>query len=41
MLSEVQAASKEEAGCIKYDLYQSEDQTFVLYEVWKDEEVLE
>ncbi|MED1470004.1 putative quinol monooxygenase [Bacillus salipaludis] len=29
------------AGCIKYDWHQSEDQTFVLYEVWKDEEALE
>lgn len=40
-LKKVQAASREEAGCIKYDLHQSEDQTFVLYEVWKDEEALE
>jgi quinol monooxygenase YgiN len=40
-LKKVQAASREEAGCIKYDLHQSEDQTIVLYEVWKDEEALE
>ncbi|KZB90384.1 monooxygenase [Bacillus sp. VT 712] len=40
-LKKVQVASREEAGCIKYDLHQSEDQTFVLYEVWKDEETLE
>ncbi|MBY6054463.1 putative quinol monooxygenase [Cytobacillus firmus] len=39
-LKKIQAASMEEAGCIKYDLHQSEDQTFVLYEVWKDEEAL-
>lgn len=40
-LKKVQVASREEASCIKYDLHQSEDQTFVLYEVWKDEETLE
>ncbi|TCN21171.1 putative quinol monooxygenase [Mesobacillus foraminis] len=40
-LKKVQDASREEAGCIKYDLHQSEDLTFVLYEVWKDEEALE
>ncbi|MEC1526032.1 putative quinol monooxygenase [Neobacillus niacini] len=37
----VQAPSREGAGCIKYDLHQSEDQTFDLFEVWKDEEALE
>ena len=41
-LKKVQLASKEEAGCIKYDLHQSvEDHTFVLYEVWKDNEAVE
>lgn len=40
-LKRVQAPSREGAGCIKYDLHQSEDQTFVLFEVWKDEEALE
>jgi quinol monooxygenase YgiN len=41
-LKKVQAASREEAGCIKYNLHQSVgDYTFVLYEVWKDNEAVE
>lgn len=37
-LKKVQEASRQEAGCIKYDLHQSLDHhTFVLYEVWENE----
>ncbi|WCK54871.1 putative quinol monooxygenase [Aneurinibacillus sp. Ricciae_BoGa-3] len=41
-LKKVQLASREEIGCIEYNLNQSvEDDTFVLYEVWKDNEALD
>jgi quinol monooxygenase YgiN len=41
-LKKVQMASREEVGCIKYDVHQSiEDRTFVLYEVWKDNEAID
>lgn len=41
-LKKVQAASRQEAGCIKYDLHQSiEQNTFVLFEVWENEAALE
>lgn len=41
-LKKVQMASREEAGCIKYDVHQAvEDYTFVLYEVWKNNEALD
>lgn len=40
-LKRVQLASREEAGCIMYNLHQSvEDCTFVLYEVWEDNEAV-
>lgn len=40
-LQKVQAASREEAGCIQYDLHKGiDDPTYVLYEVWKDNEAL-
>jgi quinol monooxygenase YgiN len=36
-LKKVQVSSRQEAGCINYNLHQSvEDQTFVLYEVWEN-----
>ena len=41
-LKKVQVASKQEVGCIKYSLHHSvEANTFVLYEVWKDNEAIE
>jgi quinol monooxygenase YgiN len=41
-LKKAQMASREEVGCIKYDVHQSiEDHTFVLYEVWKDNEAID
>lgn len=41
-LKKVQNGSKEEVGCIQYIIHQSiEDQTFVLYEIWKDLEAVE
>lgn len=41
-LKKVQEASRQEDGCLQYDLHQSmEDQTYVLYEVWKDNEAVE
>lgn len=41
-LQKVQTASRAEAGCIRYDLHQSLDNsTFVLYEVWKDNEAVD
>jgi quinol monooxygenase YgiN len=40
-LKKVQLASSKEAGCLKYTLHQSfEDDTFILYEVWKDNEAV-
>lgn len=36
-LKKVKDASRAEEGCVKYDLHESLlDDTFVLYEVWKD-----
>lgn len=41
-LKKVQKGSREEVGCIKYDVHQDvEDHTFVLYEVWKDNEAVD
>ncbi|KUP04049.1 monooxygenase [Bacillus coahuilensis m2-6] len=42
-LKEVIEPSREEAGCLQYDLHQSsEDQrVFVFYERWKDEEAVQ
>ncbi|MDR4945432.1 putative quinol monooxygenase [Neobacillus cucumis] len=41
-LKEVQAASKQEKGCINYKLHKSiEDNTFVLYEEWENNEAIE
>lgn len=41
-LKKVQKASREEAGCINYDLHQSiDDNTFVLHEAWKDKDALD
>lgn len=41
-LKKVQVLSQEENGCVMYTLHQSvEDDTFVLYEVWKDEVAVE
>lgn len=41
-LKKVQVASRQEIGCIKYNLHHSvEDNTFVLYEVWEDNEAIE
>jgi quinol monooxygenase YgiN len=41
-LKKVQEASRKEVGCIKYNLYKSvEDNTFVLYEVWENNEAIE
>jgi len=41
-LKKVQKGSTEEAGCIQYTIHQSiEDQTFVLYEIWKDLQAVE
>jgi len=40
-LQKVQAASREEAGCIRYDLHKGIDEpAFVLYETWEDSEAL-
>lgn len=40
-LQKVQKASREEPGCIQYELHRSvDDHTFVLYEVWKDNEAV-
>jgi quinol monooxygenase YgiN len=40
-LKKVQAASKEEVGCIKYSLHRAmEENTFVLYEAWEDNEAI-
>lgn len=40
-LKKVQQASRVEEGCLRYDLHQSEEGLFVLYEVWHDQESLE
>ncbi|MFD1030173.1 putative quinol monooxygenase [Metaplanococcus flavidus] len=41
-LNKVQKASRNEAGCLNYVLHQSiEDDTFVLYETWKDIDALQ
>lgn len=41
-LKKVQAASRQEAGCLTYDLHKSvDDDTFVLYEKWASQEALE
>ena len=41
-LKKVQKASREEAGCLNYDLHQSiDDNTFVLHEAWKDKDALD
>lgn len=41
-LKKVQKASREEAGCLKYDLHQSiDDHTFVFHEAWKDKDALD
>lgn len=40
-LKKVQAPSRLEEGCIKYDLYQTEDSLFILQEAWKDADALE
>lgn len=41
-LNKAQKASRKEAGCIKYDIHQSlEDNTFVLHEIWKDNNALD
>lgn len=40
-LQKVQAASREEAGCIQYDLHKGiDDSTYVLFEAWQDNEAL-
>lgn len=41
-LKKVQQASREEEGCIQYNIHQSVDtNTFVLYEVWKDQDAVD
>ncbi|ALX48772.1 putative quinol monooxygenase [Lentibacillus amyloliquefaciens] len=41
-LKKVKIASREEKGCIQYDLHQSmEDDTLLIYEVWEDEEAVQ
>lgn len=42
VLESVTEASRKEEGCIQYDLHQSiEDATYIIYEVWQDEEAVE
>lgn len=42
VLHEVLIGSREEEGCIQYDVHQSlEDITFVIYEVWKNQDAVE
>ncbi|MDP4549395.1 putative quinol monooxygenase [Alkalihalobacillus macyae] len=42
VLHEVLMGSREEEGCIQYDVHQSiEDTTFVIYEVWKNQNAVE
>ena len=42
VLHEVLIGSREEDGCIQYDVHQSiEDTTFVIYEVWKHQDAVE
>ncbi|MGM7701814.1 putative quinol monooxygenase [Pseudalkalibacillus sp. Hm43] len=41
-LKEVQRASREEEGCVQYELHQGlEDDTFMLYEIWENETAFE
>lgn len=41
-LEKVAQASKQEAGCIQYELHQSlEDDTILLYEMWEDSEAIQ
>jgi quinol monooxygenase YgiN len=41
-LKKVQAASRQEAGCLTYNLHKSvDDNTFVLYEEWANKESIE
>ncbi|MCA1012652.1 putative quinol monooxygenase [Halobacillus halophilus] len=41
-LEKVKEASREEEGCIQYDLHQSiESTTIFLYEVWKDSDAVQ
>lgn len=41
-LQKVKAASREEAGCLRYDLHRGIDEpTFVLHEAWKDSEAVQ
>ena len=42
VLQEVLKGSRNEEGNIQYDVHQSiEDTTFVIYEVWKDQQAIE
>ncbi|WP_226659235.1 putative quinol monooxygenase [Pseudalkalibacillus hwajinpoensis] len=42
VLQEVLRGSRKEEGNIQYDVHQSiEDTTFVIYEVWKDQQAIE
>lgn len=42
VLQEVLVGSRNEEGNIQYDVHQSiEDSTFVIYEVWKDQQAIE
>ena len=42
VLQEVLMGSRAEDGNIQYDVHQSiEDSTFVIYEVWKDQQAIE
>lgn len=40
-LKTVQNHSRQEDGCIRYDLHQTEDHVFVLYESWENNDALE
>ncbi|KHE67392.1 putative quinol monooxygenase [Halobacillus sp. BBL2006] len=41
-LEKVKKGSREEKGCLQYDLHQSiDDDTLLIYELWEDEKAVE